>query len=70
VAATPLDDIKRYQETFQQQQAESEQQQETRRKVLQEMVHVWGAYRYGLTKIAGLADLSEAPDAIMPGNFS
>lgn len=65
----PLADLKRCQATYQIQQEELEKMENTRQKILQEVVEVWGAYRYGLTQIAGLTDLSEAPDAIMPGNF-
>lgn len=64
-----LADLERCRETFRQQQAELQEMEETKKKMLQEVVDVWGAYRYGLTQIANLTDLSEAPDAIMPGNF-
>eukprot|EP00531_Pseudo-nitzschia_arenysensis_P011286 CAMPEP_0116149436 /NCGR_PEP_ID=MMETSP0329-20121206/18948_1 /TAXON_ID=697910 /ORGANISM="Pseudo-nitzschia arenysensis, Strain B593" /LENGTH=214 /DNA_ID=CAMNT_0003645753 /DNA_START=23 /DNA_END=667 /DNA_ORIENTATION=+ len=30
---------------------------------------VWGVYKYGLKHVLALNDLSNAPDAILPGNF-
>lgn len=63
------EDLRRYKEQLRQVETEIEQQQITRKIILQEMVDVWGVYRYGLAKIAALTDLSNAPDAVMPGNF-
>lgn len=40
------------------------------RKVFNDQVqHVWGVYIYGLKHVLALNDLSDAPDAILPGNF-
>ncbi len=62
-------DIQRYQEDSERHTQALAGLEETKKEVLQEIVNVWGIYKYGLTKIAALADLSQAPDAIMPGNF-
>ena len=41
-----------------------------RRKVNNDQVEqVWGLYMYGLKHVLALNDLSDAPDAILPGNF-
>jgi len=37
--------------------------------IYQEYVDFWRLYSFGLLKISALADLSEAPDALLPGNF-
>lgn len=62
-------DIQRCQDDLQRQDHELSQMEDTKQQVLQEIIDVWGVYKYGLTKIAALTELSEAPDAIMPGNF-
>jgi hypothetical protein len=41
----------------------------TRKEIHEQQVELWGVYKYGLEKIAGLNDLGDAPDAILPGNF-
>lgn len=62
-------DLQRYHNDLEKQQEELKQIEDTRKDVLQEIVNVWGVYKYGLMKIGALTELSEAPDAIMPGNF-
>ena len=62
-------DMKYYQKCLEKEKEDLNKIDETRNVVLQEIVDVWGVYKYGLIRIGALADLSEAPDAIMPGNF-
>mmetsp|Transcript_862 Transcript_862/g.1803 ORF Transcript_862/g.1803 Transcript_862/m.1803 type:complete len:214 (+) Transcript_862:47-688(+) len=41
-----------------------------RKRVANDQVqHIWGLYMYGLKHVLALNDLSDAPDAILPGNF-
>lgn len=62
-------DMDYYQNCLEKEKQDLKQIEDTRNEVLQEIVDVWGVYKYGLMQIGALADLSEAPDAIMPGNF-
>jgi hypothetical protein len=43
--------------------------QQAKEGVHQDLVELWGVYRYGLQHVLGLNDLASAPDAILPGNF-
>jgi len=62
-------DLDRYKALLQAEDEQIQHIQATRKRIRQEQVDVWGLYKYGLTKIKNLSDLSKAPDAIMPGNL-
>lgn len=62
-------DIQRYQDLLTQETEALEKVKAARKRVHQEQAEIWGVYKYGLRTIMGLNDLSEAPDAILPGNF-
>ena len=62
-------DLLRQKEELNSIKKEIEELENTKKRVLQEVVDVIGAYQFGLSTISALTDLSAAPDAIMPGNF-
>jgi hypothetical protein len=64
-----LADVERYEQRLERERAETQAVETARQQLLREQVELWGVYHHGLTKIAGLTDLSDAPDAILPGNF-
>lgn len=62
-------DLKRYRSLLQEQDEEIENIERARKRVRQQQVDLWDVYKYGLQQIGNLQDLSQAPDAILPGNF-
>jgi hypothetical protein len=63
-------DIKRYKEMEDEQINTIQKIDEARNEFYKDQVQkVWGVYTYGLNHVLGLNDLSDAPDAILPGNF-
>ena len=62
-------DVERYQKLLDKEREEMESITKTRKEIHEQQVELWGVYKYGLEKIAGLNDLGDAPDAILPGNF-
>ena len=64
------EDIKRYKEMEAEQINAIQKIDEARNEFYKDQVQkVWGVYTYGLNHVLGLNDLSDAPDAILPGNF-
>ena len=64
------EDIKRYKEMEDEQINAIQKIDEARNEFYKDQVQkVWGVYTYGLNHVLGLNDLSDAPDAILPGNF-
>ncbi|OEU20612.1 hypothetical protein FRACYDRAFT_234244 [Fragilariopsis cylindrus CCMP1102] len=64
------EDIKRYEEMEDEQINAIQKIDEARNEFYKDQVQkVWGVYTYGLNHVLGLNDLSDAPDAILPGNF-
>lgn len=43
--------------------------EKARQRVFSDQSDLWGVYKYGLQHVLNLNDLSDAPDAILPGNF-
>jgi hypothetical protein len=62
-------DSARYEQLLKQEEEEIERVKAARKRIRQEQVELWNVYKFGLQKIMQLNDLSEAPDAILPGNF-
>jgi hypothetical protein len=69
VSSVIAEDLIRYDKLQAQVQSEIEAIDEKRRQTFANQVELWGVYKHGLAKIAGLGDLGDAPDAILPGNF-
>ena len=64
------EDFTRYDEAEKVQKQAMEKIERARRKVYNDQTQkVWGVYLYGLKHVLTLNDLSDAPDAILPGNF-
>ena len=64
------DDLAQYKDAHKAQQEALNRIAKARRKVYNDQVQqVWGVYLYGLKHVLALNDLSNAPDAILPGNF-
>jgi len=64
------EDLARYHEAEDVQKQALKKIERARRTVYNDQVqHVWGVYMYGLKHVLALNDLSDAPDAILPGNF-
>jgi hypothetical protein len=64
------EDLAEYQKAEDVQTVALEKIEKARRKVYNDQVQqVWGLYMYGLKHVLALNDLSNAPDAILPGNF-
>lgn len=40
-----------------------------KQRVFNDQTDLWGVYKYGLQHVLNLNDLTDAPDAILPGNF-
>mmetsp|Transcript_37153 Transcript_37153/g.90313 ORF Transcript_37153/g.90313 Transcript_37153/m.90313 type:complete len:203 (-) Transcript_37153:158-766(-) len=62
-------DLDRYKELLKAEEEQIQHIEASRKRIRQEQVDLWGLYKYGLTKIKNLNDLSKAPDAVMPGNL-
>jgi hypothetical protein len=43
--------------------------EKAKQRVFADQADLWGVYKYGLQHVLNLNDLSDAPDAILPGNF-
>jgi hypothetical protein len=64
------EDLARYQEAEDVQTQALKKIESARLEVYSDQVQkVWGVYLYGLKHVMALNDLSDAPDAILPGNF-
>ena len=64
------EDLAQCQEAEKTQQEALKRIERARKKVYNDQVQqVWGVYMYGLKHVLALNDLSDAPDAILPGNF-
>ena len=63
-------DLEEYNEAEKAQEESLKKIEQAREKVYKNQVQkVWGVYLYGLKHVLALNDLSNAPDAILPGNF-
>ena len=64
------EDLAQYQEAEDVQKKALKKIEAARWKVYNDQVQqIWGVYTYGLKHVLALNDLSDAPDAILPGNF-
>lgn len=64
------EDLARYQEAEDVQTQALKKIESARLEVYNDQVQkIWGVYLYGLKHVMALNDLSDAPDAILPGNF-
>jgi hypothetical protein len=69
-SSSPIqDDLERYQSLLQQQDQHLDKIKKTRKRIRTQQAELWNVYQYGLQQIGNLQDLSQAPDAILPGNF-
>lgn len=65
------EDLAQYKEAEATQEEALKKIEMARQQVYSDQVQkVWGVYTYGLKHVLALNDLSNAPDAILPGNFS
>mmetsp|Transcript_49 Transcript_49/g.107 ORF Transcript_49/g.107 Transcript_49/m.107 type:complete len:222 (-) Transcript_49:561-1226(-) len=64
------EDLKKYEEATEKQKRALKNIERARKQIYSSQVQqVWGLYTYGLKHVLALNDLSDAPDAILPGNF-
>ena len=63
-----LANVERYEKLLDLERNEMKAIDNTRKRIYQHQVDLWGMYTYGLKKIAGVNDLGDSPDAFLPGN--